>query len=305
MSARSDFISRIKYLNVALNSPDAINVGLGNSEHNGAANLIRKGLGIVAFNILEDFIKAKSSEALDSIAASGIAYSNLPPKLQEATTLGALKALAFRAQIEKRDGGDWMGMIHSETEHIHSTSLQPFSLSKYSFASEKPNVGSQDISDLLKAFEISKGWDRLKEVSDNILGGVPNLSDAYKNAADRRHNAAHSTDFEYEHSWLSNIEGELISIAASIDILLTALCREVDKNIVLKLNQHNLTNALKYRFLVFESNVYKEKLNINSNSIKNWSTLEDAVNYLQPKLVTREEFLIVHNASGRVVNWYT
>ncbi|EOA9034786.1 HEPN domain-containing protein [Vibrio harveyi] len=305
MSAKDELLDRIKYLNVAVNSESLINVGIGTSDHNGAANLLRKGLGIVAFNILEDFIKAKSHEALVSISSSGIRYDNLPEKLQEATTLGALKALAFRAKLEKKDGGDWLSMIQNESGNINSTANRNFSLSQYSFANESSNVSAQEILDILKAFNISGGWNKLKDISDSIFGGVANLSDSYKNAAERRHNAAHVANFEYQHSWLSNIQAEIISIAAAIDIILTAMCRLVTSSPTSALNEHDLDAALNYRYLCFENGVYKEKTTITARSIKNWDSVPIALNTLQPRLLPRNEFLIVLNSSGRVCDWYS
>lgn len=305
MSAKIELLERIKYLNFAIESEALINTGVGVSEHNGAANLLRKGLGIVAFNILEDFIKAKSFEALASISNSGIHYTNLSDKLQEATTLGALKALSFRAKLEKKDGGDWMTMIQHESGNINSTANRNFSLSKYSFASENSNVSSQEVVDMLKAFNISGGWAKLKEISDAISGGVANLSESYKNTSDRRHNAAHVVNFEYEHSWLSNIQAEIVSIAASIDIILTAICRLVTSSPDKKLSEHDLNSALKYRYLCLESDVYKEKSSLTSRSVKNWLSLQDALVTLEPSLIIRNEFLIVLNSSGRVCDWYS
>lgn len=306
MSAKSELLGRLKYLNVALESTDVINIGLSSDGHNGAANLLRKGLGIVAFNILEDFIKAKSVEALDNISASGMQYSNLPEKLQEATTLGALKALTFRAKIEKKDGGDWMTMIHDESKKIHSTCTESYTLSKYSFVSENSNVNADEIVHMMKAFKITGGWGKLKSISDDIFGGVPDLCNSYTNASERRHNAAHVANFEYEYTWLSNIQVEILSIAASIDILLTALCRLINTNPAVRLENHNIDSALNYRFLVLDlgSGLYKEKLNPTARSIKNWPTLDTGINSIQPRLKSRNEFLIILNHSLRIMDWY-
>lgn len=304
MSAKTELLDRIKYLNVALNSVSVIDSGIGLNDHNGAAKLLRKGLGIVAFNILEDFIKARSLEALDAISNSGIRYSDLSDKLQEATTLGALKALAFRAKIAKKDGGNWMSMIHDETGNINSTSTRNFTLSKYSFAYENSNIGANEITEMLRAFNITGGWDKLRSISNAIFGGVANLSESYKNAAERRHNAAHVAQFEYEYSWLQNIEAEILAIAASLDIILSALCRLIDAQPQKKLSEHNLDAQLNYRYLCEESGLYKEKKNPNSRTIKNWNDLNNAVQTLQPTLTSRNEFLIVLNRAGRVTNWY-
>lgn len=304
MSAKSELFNHLKYLDSALQSESIIDKDISESNHNGAANLIRKGLGIVSFNILEDFIKSNIFEVLDSISKSGVSYDNLPAKLQEATTLGALKALVFRAKIDKKDGKDWVRLIHSETKNIHSTSLMPFSLSKYSFVSENSNISSSEITDMLKALGISGGWDTLKNISNNISGGVADLNQSYHNASLRRHNAAHFSSFQYEYSWLYNIRAEILAIAASLNILLTALCRLINRKPDLKLEQHDAVSSIKYRFLCFEDSIYKEKLDPNGKSIKNWTILDDAIGHIKHKLLSKNEFLIILDNSKRIINWY-
>ena len=84
MTAKDELFSRLEYLSAAKNLPELIDVGVAQSTHNGVANLLRKGLGIVAFNILEDFIKKRASEALGRISGSRIDFFKLPLKLQDA-----------------------------------------------------------------------------------------------------------------------------------------------------------------------------------------------------------------------------
>jgi len=104
MGAKDELISRLEYLEAAKDLPVMIDVGIGASRHNGVANLLRKGLGIVAFNILEDFIKKRTAEALNRLSSSRIPYLNLTPQMQDAAIMDALNSLAFRAKLEKKGG---------------------------------------------------------------------------------------------------------------------------------------------------------------------------------------------------------
>ncbi|TED39587.1 hypothetical protein IPC1518_29605 [Pseudomonas aeruginosa] len=75
MTAKDELLGRIEHLSAAQNLPVLIDRGIVQDTHNGVANLLRKGLGIVVFNILEDFIKKRSSEALSRISASSPDFS--------------------------------------------------------------------------------------------------------------------------------------------------------------------------------------------------------------------------------------
>jgi len=308
MSAKSELFIRLKYLDEAIRNPALIDIGIAPSPHNGSANLLRKGLGIVAFNILEDFIKNKTQETLINISESDISFNNLFPKLQEASTLGALNALLFRVKMEKSNNGNWQQLIHEESLKIHSTSLDSFELSKFSLLSSGSNVTPKEVVDSISAFGISGGWTKLKFVSDAIYGGVIRLDEAYKNASNRRHKSAHTVNFSYQYSWLQAIKKEILAISASFDILLSARIRQINNNSSISMNEHNIDDELNYLFLKEEvlvgGTVYKEKIDVSGRSRKNWNSLEDAISTLRPNLSRNKKFLIVLDVSGSLVNWH-
>jgi len=308
MSAKSELFTRLKYLDVAIKNPALIDDGIAISPHNGSANLLRKGLGIVAFNILEDFIKNKTQETLDNISSAGISFNNLSEKLQVASTWGALNALKFRVDMEKKNDGNWQQLIQEESLKIHSTSNGTFELSKFSLLSSGSNVTPKELIDTISAFGISGGWNKLKNVSDSINGGILNLNESYKNASKRRHKSAHTVNFSYEYSWLEGIKKEILSISASFDILLSARVRQVRQNTSIAMNEHNIDDDLNYRFLKEEQlrgiNIYKELTDIGGRSRKNWDDLDDAISYLNPRLINNKEFLIILDSSGSLIDWH-
>ncbi|HBN8310281.1 TPA: hypothetical protein SLV24_001435 [Pseudomonas aeruginosa] len=304
MTAKDELLGRIEHLSAAQNLPVLIDRGIVQDTHNGVANLLRKGLGIVVFNILEDFIKKRSSEALSRISASRISFSKLPLKLQDAAILDAVSSLAFRAKLEKKDGGDWRKLIQTESLKIHSTGKAVFELSDFSLASSGSNVSADEVIQILSAFGISGGWTTLKKVSDAIGGGLPDLSQTYKNAASRRHSCAHEANFNYDYLWLASIKSEILAIAASLDIILEARCRQTESNLNDNMQDHNIDHALSYRFLHEDSGTYKESKILNGRSIKNWTNLPDALVALRPKLHRNGEFLIILDDTKRISDWY-
>jgi hypothetical protein len=304
MPAKDDLLERLQYLNAATLLPQVIDVGIIPSEHNGVANLLRKGLGIVAFNILEDFIKGKTIESLNILSQSLLSFNNLSDSLQENAIIGALKALVFRAEMQKKDGTDsWKTLIQTEALKIHSTATPTYELSKFSLASSGSNVTNNDVKEILRAFGITGGWQKMKSVSDSIGGGIPDLSQAYNNASNRRHSAAHTASFTYAHPWISNIKNEILAICASFDILLTARCRQVMADLNSKMDIHDIDRALNYRFLENRNTIHAETITMGGRSRKNWIDYQVAIATIQPALLNRNEFLIILNSSRRIENW--
>jgi len=212
--------------------------------------------------------------------------------------------LSFRSALYKKDGLDWKTLIQDESEKIHSTKNSPYRLSKFSLVSGQSNIAANEVSNFLKAFGISGGWQTMKTVSDSIGGGLPDLNQAFNNAASRRHNAAHVAAFQYDYAYISSLRNEIIAIAASLDILITARCRQILADVTQKIDAHNINTELNYRFLEPNGAIYKETRTIGGTSRKNWTALNDAIVDLQPRLLSRHEFLIILNTSRRIEDWY-
>lgn len=307
MSAKSDLMTRLEYLSDVINEPYLIDVGVFPSTHNGVANLLRKGLGIVAFNIIEDFIKKRTEEALQSVSTSGVTFSNLTNSLQESSTLGAIKSLVFNVNLLKKSPGfDLKSLIQSEAYNVYSTSIHPFSLSRYSLVYSGSNVSSSEISDMLKSFGIDDCWPTLKTISDSICGGIPDLASAFNNASQRRHSAAHNVNFNYTHAWLSNIKSEILALAAAIDIALAAKCRQINRFPANPIATLDIASDLNYRFIeTVSATLFRERKVLGGKVIKKWTTLSAALSRHQPSLARKKEFLVILNSSSRIIDWYT
>ena len=219
---------------------------------------------------------------------------------------GALNSLNFHSRILKNDGiTDWKSIIQDETLKIHSTKNIVFELSKYSLVYSGSNVSPDEVTDFIKAFGMNSGWAFLKTVSDEIGGGLPDLAQAYRNAASRRNSSAHTANFQYDHLWLANVKNEIIAIAATLDIVITARCRQVIADPTIKLDVHNIQDALNFRFLELDNGIYRETKQIAGRSRKNWPNLANAINFLQPSLIGRNEFLIILNSHKRIDDWHS
>ena len=303
MSAKTELLERLEYIDTAVGLAQVIDVGVAPSPHNSVANLLRKGLCIVAFNILEDYIKNKANEALAELATSTITYSNLPDFLQEEAVVKALKSLNFQIGILKNSVPDIRPIIQTETKKISSTALFPFEFSKYTLLSSGSNIGGGEVTDVLKAFGITGGWAQLKNISDSIGGGIPDLSQAFNNASARRHSSAHSASFNYNHSWLRNLKSEILAIAASIDIAVSVRCRQARTKPLVKLDTHDLNSDMNFIFFETHGSVYKETKVIGGKSRKNWTNINLAFAHHAATQDSKKLFLIHLDASRRIINW--
>lgn len=305
MQARQHFLARVKRLKSALSISHVANNGIGDTEHNAVANILRKGLGIMAFTVIEDFVRQRSGEALDSISASLVEFSNLPQKFQAAAIEGALKAILFQANLKKKTNDDWMSFLQSECANVHSTANPHYQISNFSFVSRGSNVAPNEISELFKSLCIKNAWKKMTSVSNAIGGGIPDLEQAYINAMAHRHRSAHDPSFEYGQVTLQGLPDEITAIAASMDILITARCRQISSSPTLRIEEHDIDRGLSYRFLEEKDGRYRETRDIGGRARKIWDSIEVAIAAIQPTLTMRSEFLVCIDQKRRISNWYS
>lgn len=307
MTAKSDFFTKIQYLRTATES-DAVKDGvLTDTVHNGTANLLRKGLGIVGFNILEDFIKYRVLEVADLISNLSVTFDDLPDKFQKACTYGALAALPARAKLNKQMGYDDFSLIRDEAYKIYSTGQSAFGVSKFSFGWSQSNLSADEVKDILNCFAINNLWQSIKSVSDSIGGGLTSPQDSFTNAATRRHSSAHSSVFTYQYSWLHELPGEILALSASIDILLMARYRQINMRRVsgkIDNSTFNINDGLNFVYLEEDSGKYRQTVSIGNRARRIWPDLASAILFIKPGLERKQQFLIILDGSKRLKDWH-
>jgi len=129
MSAKSNFISRIKGLHKSLDIEAVMDKDLRNHDHNEIARIIRNGLAVVGFAALEDFIKTRCSEIAKEIGTTGVRFDHLPEKLKDAFTFEALTALAY--QLSLKEKAEKISYTQEQSAKIASTINSTYELSDH------------------------------------------------------------------------------------------------------------------------------------------------------------------------------
>jgi hypothetical protein len=248
-SSRSEFIQRIDLMEASLSEP-SVNDGAPNDvRKNGIASVLRNGIAVLSFATIEAFIRERTAEILNSFDSSAVSFSDLPDRLKQAVTLGALRAVNFRCKFEPP-----ATRVHwalGEVATIASASKSLKSLSTFSFGHESSNLDAEDVSDILKSFGVMEGWNCITSLSKRIgLGGAPDYKAAFSNVASARHSAAHDVTTNTAIGNLVSSLTTIRSVGVCFDILLSeALCR-INKSLTFPAKgTGTLDQLVKLRFL--------------------------------------------------------
>lgn len=305
-TAKEIFLNRLSTLETALTSHDLISKSLTERSHNEKARLLRNGLAIIEFNILEDFIKKRLGEILKEIGRYTISFDRLPAKLKEACVVGALKGIQERSVNLKRDSEDYILFLQTETGFVASTKNSVFELSEYSLGWDKSNINHDDIPNFLKTFNINSGWDAIKSISIMIGVTLADPKFIFLNAQQRRHKAAHNPEAD---SLLSDLKDFVLQskvIALSFDLLLSKSLKYIKD-----CNEEFLTerikteaNHIKFRYIVKVHHLWKEYKSLSNRAYRTNDNYEILFNEAKIRAQNASEVLLVKTDSNEVKNWY-
>lgn len=305
-SAKEILIERFITLDTALSSPEVLPLSLTQRSHNEKARMLRNGLAIISFNILEDFIKRRVGEAFKYIGTCGIAFNDLPDTIIEASVFNALKGIIQRAENLKRTTGDHISFIQEQTRFLSSTLDANYELSEYSFGWDKSNLSSSDLTSIFKIFGIEGGWNSVQNISSMINISLVSPSEIFSNAALRRHRAAHNPNSDAPLNDLTDfvLQAKIISLA--IDVLISKSLKHILNNErdFLQGNMKTTPSQIKLRFLKFVDGIWKEYLGNNTRAYRTNTNFDIIFNESKSRALNNNEILVVKPNEHNIGDWY-
>ncbi|WP_156466471.1 hypothetical protein [Rhizobium sp. Leaf306] len=223
--ARSDFIERVAAFKLALDVQHLIELAPTEVEHNTRARMLRNGLCVVGFTMLEDFIKSRADEVIEKVGQGPIAFSQLPERLQHLGTIDVLDGLRQQTRRMMSDKLDALPMVQHHSQQIASTVNAQFQLSFLGFGRDASNLNSTAVKGLLRTFQIKDGWGQIGHVGGRIGFGIPSMEQSFVNASKSRHAAAHEIRANTLLATLRTTINDAVAIALGYDLLLSKAIR--------------------------------------------------------------------------------
>ncbi|MGY4013126.1 HEPN domain-containing protein [Aeromonas molluscorum] len=269
--AKTEFIVRIRCLNISVQSEATLNKGLADVEHNAIARMLRNGLAVVGFAALEDFIKRRTAEAMQEVSLCAIPFNALPEKLRYAATYEMLSALSHQLGLIPKDdatgNADKIDYIQGQALKIASTTTASYTLSNHTFAHSASNVHKDVIGNILKSLQVADPWRQMTIISGHLGLGSHSLVQQYESAAKRRHKAAHVASADTPSNDISQFVKDAFAIAIGFDALLSKSIQKYRENAT----PHNsdITAAeISIRTVRHQNSAWKEHNNLNARAYR-------------------------------------
>ncbi len=317
ITARHKFLNGIKTFKNALsldNQETMIMVDtLVDSLHDERARMLRNGLAVIGYSILEDFLKKRAIEVLSQIGTirnNPIAFNELPERLKKASTINALKGISAEVEKmnkQKMDINRQILFVQEESSKIANTQEYSYELSPFSMGWIQSNLGHEDINQSLTIFGVDGGWEAIREITNLAEVTLARPIDSFKSAASRRHNAAHDADTDSPYDNLLNYVNEATSIAFSFDTLITKSLYFISRQdrAYLRGDKKIRTEDISIRLIRRQGDQWKYFKNKNSpRPIKISRTgYQDLLNSFKNRSTCKDEVLIVKDENNIIVDW--
>lgn len=305
MSSRSEFVSYLEQYEAALAYPD-VNVSVISGHH--AAKILRNGLAVSGFCALEDFLKSRVQELWDEICSNNTDFSDLPEKVRALITFKLFTVLNSRASFEygKRDYQGKISFAQTHAEFIASTKTAgSFTVSKYAFGFENSNLRESQISELLSAFQVQSGWQVMTDVCQKLGTSVMALNNAYSNAMEARHKAAHEASSDSPVTELENFRRVGAAIAFAFDVVLTeCVARLLEKNTYYMGGGKLETRDFDFYYILPLENHWKIFLSSSPSRAKaRCKTKEEAWSKVSSLSLGRRLITVEVDSTQRIVDW--
>ena len=310
-TAKENFLKRISSFEkivspISIGDSVLISRALTETEHNEKVKMLRNGMAIIAFTVLEDFIKTRIGEILKKIGTTSVSFNSLPHKIKEAATVSALKGIQSRADTLRRNAEDHLTFIQQETLFVSSTKNSVYELSEFSLGWDKSNISADDVKNFLGIFGIKDGWKVIQQISSSISITLPNPSEIFNNAAMRRHRAAHNAAADSLLIDLQDFVAQAKVIALGFDSLLARSLKFIENNDTDFLNEIKKIELihLKFRFILEKDGKWKEYTTTSSRAVK--ADRSQAV--VQAAALKRArkngEVLVIKSVSNKLIDWF-
>lgn len=305
-TAKDVLIERFINLENALSSPEVLPLALTQRVHNEKARMLRNGLAIIAFNIIEDFIKRRVGEAFKYIGTCGVSFNDLPHSIIEASVYNALKGILQRAENLKRTSEDYITFIQSETRFLSSTLDPTFELSEYTLGWDKSNLSTDDLKTIFKIFQINGGWSSVQEISSMLNITLIQPSDIFRNAAQRRHRAAHNPNSDAPLNDLTDFVLQAKIIALAFDALISKSLKYIldNNNTFLQGSLKTMPSHIKFRFLKYVDGKWKEYVGENTRAYRTNTDFNIILNDSKSRAQNNNEILVIKPSENSVKDWY-
>jgi hypothetical protein len=244
--------------------------------HNNQARILRNGLVISSFSLVEAYVEDRLEEKIADLSNSRMTYSSFGDSLRTFLTLDAITGLITRVNFA--DKSDRLGLAEAGLLRAASFQSSPPLYSMLGFSPKGSNIGHADIKSLLSAFGIKNGWGFLSSICAHLGASRISLQDDFQNFSRARNRAAHDSTTSIASGDLATHLGTALLSGMSVDIALTSAIDAFVKEKTIAAAEA-AASAVPTTFRLIDEQLdgsFFERIGMSGNTIKKYASRDAA-----------------------------
>ncbi|MFS0713426.1 hypothetical protein ABC195_06050 [Microbacterium sp. 2P01SA-2] len=179
-----------------------------------AGEILRRGIAVSAFNLLETFVEGRLAEITAFVNQGALHFADLPDRVQKQATRNLLNVAASRAR--RMQAPDVRLFVQSIGESLSAVS-GAVNLSSLTWMWPGSNMGADDYAGILRAFHVDKPWPSVAALSSRIGLAPGDPQQDLESFIRERHRAAHDASHQVSSLWIPLAIDMVVKFAVSVD----------------------------------------------------------------------------------------
>jgi hypothetical protein len=156
-----------------------------------SARILRHGLAVSAFSMLEKYIIDVFEYLLEKdISNSNLNFTNLPEGYKKFILIDSIIGLSNKMNTIK-NFSDKFEFVQSNIALLSQYAATPPKYTALGFSPRGSNVGHDDIKRAFGTFGVKDAWGRMNNIAATFGGAALSLETNFKNLSNARHRSAH------------------------------------------------------------------------------------------------------------------
>lgn len=303
--ARQALLERLDAYRRAIALPAIVDRAPSQRTHNAQARLLRNGLMVVGFALLEDFLRSRAAEVLEWLTVRRLDYVGLPGKLQDAMTGGAVRALGAQFDIRRRGGADPSLVLEEVGRSFVSLTSREVVFWPLTLGWRGSNLGVEEISDMLGALSVQDPWRNIENIARRAGLGFLVARDAFVNASVLRNVAAHQATANVQPTDLEFFARNAFGFALGFDAMISRGARLVAEGATGGASGALLAMNVALRFLERDRGSWRERAEGRPRTVRRETNYRRLESSTRRRARARHDLIVVLNDYGQPYRWIT
>ncbi|NJC11908.1 hypothetical protein F4558_001734 [Micromonospora profundi] len=295
--ARESFLTGIEALRTSIDTPLV-------SGGDTVGSFLRRGLTIVAYNLLEAFMVERLEETATHVNAGIGHFSDLPERLKKAATQDLLKVANAQLQWSTDDLSSLVSYTRELGECLAASS-GALRLSPLMWQWSGSNMSADDYHKTLRLFHVKDPWDTIKHLAGRIGVSMPDARATMVALSRERNNCAHRSSYSVSNLFIRAIPNQILTLGLGADMSVSVAAHQIRQADPQFHNDEKWFHPgrITFRFVQQRSGTWAEVVEGRTRAVRLTSDQNAAIRAALGAAYGKSQLVVVQDGARRILDW--